>query len=280
MNWAGLRMRGAKEENEVQGSFYLHVACDADRERIGELLAKACAGETSHFEFKTSGPRERILKSCFVPIKNRNGGVERLMGITEDITEQKEAAEHIRNLAFYDALTQLPNRRLLIDRLGQAKALSKRSGRYSALVFLDLDNFKPLNDMHGHDMGDLLLIEAAHRLTGCVREMDTVARFGGDEFVVVLGELDADRKRAVAQAGIIVEKIRNALAQPYLLTPGHDGENATAVEHHCTSSIGVVLFLDHEASQDDILRWADAAMYQAKQDGRNKVRFFDRPRGD
>lgn len=280
MNEAGLRMRGAKEESEVRGSFYLNIACDTDRERVGKLLARAYAGETSHFEFKTAGPHGRVLKSCFVPIKNRNGGVERLMGITEDITEQKEAAEHIRNLAFYDTLTQLPNRRLLNDRLGQAKALSKRSGRYSALVFLDLDNFKPLNDLYGHDMGDLLLIEAAHRLTRCVREMDTVVRFGGDEFVVVLSELDMDRKCAAAQAGIIVEKIRTALAQPYLLTPGHDGNKETAVEHHCTSSIGVVLFVDHEASQDDILRWADMAMYQAKQAGRNIIRFFDGPRGN
>lgn len=280
MNWAGLRMRGAKDESEVRGSFYLHLVCDADRERIGDLLVRACAGETSHFEFKTAGPHGRVLKSCFVPIKNPFGEVERLMGITEDITEQKEAAEYIRSLAFYDPLTQLPNRRLLNDRLEQVKALSKRSGRYSALVFLDLDNFKPLNDLHGHDMGDLLLIEAARRLSRSVRELDTVARFGGDEFVVVLSELDAEKNRATAQADIIVEKIRTALAQPYLLATGDDGDHATVLEHHCTSSIGVVLFLDHEVSQDDILRWADMAMYQAKQAGRNSIRFFDEDRDD
>ena len=128
------------------------------------------------------------------------------MGITEDITERKEAEEHIHNFAFYDALTQLPNRRLLNDRLEQAKAASKRNGRYVAVMFLDLDNFKPLNDMHGHDVGDLLLIEAAHRITHCVREMDTVSRFGGDEFVVILGELDVDREPSIAYAGIVAEK--------------------------------------------------------------------------
>jgi diguanylate cyclase (GGDEF)-like protein/PAS domain S-box-containing protein len=275
MNSAGLRMRGLKEGSEVQGSLYLNIVCAADRERIEKLLARAYAGEISHFEFKAGGTRGRILKSCFVPIKNKDGGVERVMGITEDITEQKEAEEHIRNLAFYDALTQLPNRRLLDDRLRQVNAVSKRSGRYNALMFLDLDNFKLLNDMYGHSVGDLLLVEVAHRITLCVREMDTVARFGGDEFVVMLSELDVEKEQAFEQTRIIAERIRNALAEPYLLTRKL-GENVeTTAEHRCTSSIGVVLFVDHDVSQEDILKWADMAMYQAKQDGRNTTRFFD-----
>jgi len=276
MNWAGLLMLGVKEEGEVQGSLYLDVVSVDDRERIGELLAKAYTGEISHFEFKAIGPRGRTLKSCFVPIKNKNDGVERLLGITEDISEQREAEELIRNFAFYDTLTQLPNRRLLTDRLGQAKAASKRSGCYGAVMFLDLDNYKSINDTHGHDVGDLLLIEVAHRITRCVREMDTVARFGGDEFVVMLSELNVDKELSVAQAGIVAEKIRTALAEPYWLTCKHDGNAETMVEHHCTSSIGVVLFNDHEASHEDILKWADMAMYQAKEDGRNIIRFFDR----
>lgn len=256
-------MRGIKEEREVKGSLYLNVVSIADRERIGALLAKAYAGEICNFEFKASGPRGRILKSCFVPIRNKNGGVERLIGITEDITEQKEAEDHIRNLAFYDTLTQLPNRRLLNDRLGQAQAVSKRSGRYGAVMFLDLDNFKSLNDTHGHNVGDLLLIEVAHRITRCVREMDTVARFGGDEFVVMLSDLDVDKKLSVAQAGIVAAKIRITLAEPYLLTCRYDGNVETTVGHHCTASIGFALSIDHEASQEDILKWADIAMYQA-----------------
>jgi diguanylate cyclase (GGDEF)-like protein/PAS domain S-box-containing protein len=275
MNSAGLRMRGLKEGSEVQGSLYLNIVCAADLERIEKLLTRAYAGEISHFEFKAGGTRGRILKSCFVPIKNKDGGVERVMGITEDITEQKEAEEHIRNLAFYDVLTQLPNRRLLNDRLKQVNAAGKRSGRYNALMFLDLDNFKLLNDVYGHGVGDLLLIEVAHRITRCVREMDTVARFGGDEFVVMLSELDVEKKQAFKQTRIVAEKIRSALAKPYLLTRGREENVETTVEHHCTSSIGVVLFVDHDINQEDILKWADIAMYQAKQDGRNTIRFFD-----
>ena len=274
MSQAGLRMRGVDNESEVQGTLYLDVVCSEDRERIAELFARAYTRETSHFEFKSSGSRGRILKSCFVPIKNKNGGVEKLMGITEDITERKKAEELVRNFAFYDTLTQLANRRLLNDRLRQAMATSKRSGRYGAVMFLDLDNFKPLNDTHGHDMGDLLLIEVAHRITRCVREIDTVARFGGDEFVVILSELDVDKELSIAQAGIIAEKIRIALAEPYLLIRKQDDNTESTVEHHCTASIGVVLFINHETSPEDALKWSDMAMYKAKDDGRNTVHLF------
>lgn len=182
--------------------------------------------------------------------------------------------EEIHNLAFHDTLTQLPNRRLLEDRLVQTMAASKRSGLYCALLFLDMDNFKTLNDTHGHIAGDLLLIEAARRLNGCVREMDTVARFGGDEFVVVLGELDVDKARSVTQASIVAEKIRAALGEPYALKI-READRAEIIEHHCTSSIGAVLFVNHGASAEDILRWADTAMYQAKEAGRNLIRFYD-----
>jgi diguanylate cyclase (GGDEF)-like protein/PAS domain S-box-containing protein len=274
MSQAGLRMRGVKTEGEVQGVLYLDGVCAADRQRIAELFAKACAGKTSHFEYKASGSRGQIYKSCFVPIKNKNGDVEKLMGITEDITERKKAEELVRNFAFYDTLTQLANRRLLNDRLRQAMAASKRSGRYGAVLFLDLDNFKPLNDKYGHDMGDLLLVEVAHRIIRCVREIDTVARFGGDEFVVILSELDVDKELSIAQAGIIAEKIRITLAEPYWLNRNQDDNTASTVEHHCTASIGVVLFVNHETSPEDVLKWSDMAMYQAKDDGRNTVHLF------
>lgn len=274
MNPAGLRMLGFNEEHEVQGFLYLNSVSEADRERIGSLLTQAYAGETSHFEFRANEPGGQIYKSCFVPIKNKNGNIEKLMGITEDITERKQAEEQVRNLAFYDTLTKLANRRLLNDRLGQAMAASKRSRHYGAVMFLDLDNFKPLNDTYGHDMGDLLLIEVAHRLNACVREMDTVARFGGDEFVVMLSKLDTDKELSIAQVGIVAEKIRATLSEPYLLTRQQENHANTTVEHHCTSSIGVVLFINHEASPEDILRWADMAMYQAKEKGRNRVHFF------
>ena len=187
---------------------------------------------------------------------------------------RKAAEDKIHNLAFYDSLTNLPNRRLLNDRLTQVMALSKHSGRYAALMFLDLDNFKSLNDTHGHDVGDLLLIAVAHRISRCVREMDTVARFGGDEFVVVLGELDMDQAKSNSQANIVAEKIRRILAEPYILTFEQDS-SARTIEHHCTSSIGVVLFMNHEISEEDILQRADTAMYQAKEGCRDQSRFFN-----
>jgi diguanylate cyclase (GGDEF)-like protein len=183
--------------------------------------------------------------------------------------------EQIHQLAFFDPLTQLPNRRLLDDRLGQALAASKRSGLYGALMFLDLDNFKPLNDTHGHVAGDLLLVEVARRLTAFVRETDTVARIGGDEFVVLLNELHADKTTSTEQTGAVAEKIRVALAEPYQLSVTQPGEPVTAVEHHCSASIGVVLFVNHLSSKIDLLKWADAAMYQAKDAGRNVIRFYE-----
>jgi diguanylate cyclase (GGDEF)-like protein len=142
------------------------------------------------------------------------------------------------------------------------------------LLFLDLDNFKPLNDTHGHNVGDLLLIEAARRISNCVREADTVARFGGDEFVVILSELEVDKAESSSQAGIVAEKIRVSLAEPYVLTVQTDGNTQTTVEHHSTSSVGVVLFIDHDTPPEDAIKWADLAMYQAKEAGRNLIRFY------
>lgn len=190
-----------------------------------------------------------------------------------DITERKKNEEIIHNLALHDTLTQLPNRRLLIERLGQSLAATKRSGRYGALIFIDLDNFKPLNDTHGHAVGDLLLIEVAHRMTTCLREVDTVARLGGDEFVVLLNDLNEDKTESLKHACHVAEKIRITLARPYSLKLQSEENTDTFVEHHCTSSIGVTLFNQND-TQDDILKWADAAMYQAKDDGRNLVRFY------
>jgi diguanylate cyclase (GGDEF)-like protein/PAS domain S-box-containing protein len=208
-------------------------------------------------------------------VKDKNGKINFYVAVFSDITERKQDEEKIRQLAFYDALTKLPNRRLLNDRLKQAIASSKRSNRYGALMFLDLDNFKPLNDTHGHDVGDLLLIEVANRLTRCVREVDTVARFGGDEFVVMLSELDTDETLSTTNAGIVAEKIRKNLAEPYFLNlHQQQGEQSVAVEHHCTTSIGVVLFISHKASMEDFLKWADMAMFQAKEAGRNQIRFY------
>ena len=230
--------------------------------------------QTEIFEWE-SGYSRVALEWRAIPEANEDGSIETVLGLSRDITERKHLEDEVRQLAFHDALTKLPNRRLLNDRLGQALAASKRSGCYGAMMFLDLDNFKLLNDMHGHEVGDLLLIEAADRLKSCVREMDTVARFGGDEFVVMISELNADKSESGTQAGIIAEKVRAALAKPYVLQVQHEGTAETTVEHYCTASIGVVLFSQHEASQDDILKWADMAMYQAKEAGCNLIRFHD-----
>ena len=208
-------------------------------------------------------------------VKDDGGNISNYVATMTDITVRKYAEDEIRNLAFYDTLTQLPNRRLLSDRLGQLMAASKRGGRYGALMFLDLDNFKPLNDAHGHAVGDLLLVEASERLRSCVREIDTVARFGGDEFVVLWSELEPGIAASRAQAEIVAEKIRSRLAESYLLTIRREGQADTRIEHHCTVSIGVTLFINHESSQDDILKWADKAMYEAKDAGRNSIRFYD-----
>ena len=208
-------------------------------------------------------------------VKRGDGVVTYYVATLSDITVRKAAENEIKNMAFYDTLTQLPNRRMLMDRLSQAIATSKRSGRYGALMFLDLDNFKPLNDKHGHVVGDLLLIEVARRLTSCVREADTIARFGGDEFVVMLSTLDVDKVEPITQVGIIAEKIRLILAEPYTLEIQQNGHAATTVNHHCTSSIGVVLFTNQETGPEEILKCADMAMYKAKREGRNLIRFYE-----
>ncbi|MDD2862274.1 MAG: GGDEF domain-containing protein, partial [Acidiphilium sp.] len=189
-------------------------------------------------------------------------------------TSRKRLEEEVRHLAFYDALTNLPNRRLLNERLIQAIAACKRTGSYGAVMFLDLDNFKPLNDTHGHVAGDMLLVEAASRLKNCVREIDAVARFGGDEFVVMLSDLDVDKTEAISKAQLVAKKILTALSAPYLLTVSSDGQPISKIEHYCTASIGVAMFPGQKGGQDDPLKWADTAMYQAKEAGRNSIRFY------
>ncbi|MFZ4479331.1 MAG: diguanylate cyclase domain-containing protein [Rhodoferax sp.] len=206
-------------------------------------------------------------------IDTRSGALA-LHGTVQDITERVALEEQVRQLAYQDGLTQLPNRNLLNDRLAQAMAVSKRSGCHVALMFLDLDNFKALNDTQGHGVGDLLLTEVARRLAACVREMDTVARFGGDEFVVILGELGLDRQESLAQARTVAEKIRLSLSEPYQLNIGqHEGSAAGWAEHRCTVSIGVVVFAAQQTSADELMKWADTAMYQAKEAGGNMARF-------
>jgi diguanylate cyclase (GGDEF)-like protein/PAS domain S-box-containing protein len=211
---------------------------------------------------------------CITAILDANGTVTHYVGTFTDISQRKADEERIKNLAYYDSLTTLPNRTLLFDRLKLALNTSKRNKTHGALMFLDLDNFKALNDTLGHDRGDQLLIEVGRRLQSCVREADTVARLGGDEFVVMLEFLDEQLVEAIAQAQAIAEKIRSTLSELYLLKGEPDNDPDTVVEHYSTGSIGFVLFMGHETSSEELLKRADLAMYQAKQAGRNTIRAF------
>ncbi len=200
------------------------------------------------------------------PIRQPDGRITHYLAVKQDITEIKAAEEEINSLAFYDPLTRLPNRRLLLDRLKQALTASARNGNYGALLLIDLDHFKTLNDTMGHDVGDLLLKQVAHRITLCVRDGDTVARFGGDEFLVILVGLSSKEKDAGTATESVSGKILASFKQTHQLG---------SLVHHSTASIGVTLFKGDAASVDDLIKQADLAMYKAKSVGRNLVRFFD-----
>lgn len=199
-------------------------------------------------------------------VYDRSGQAIGVLGIARNVTERKRAEAQIQQLAFFDPLTGLCNRRLFHDRLAQAQASSMRHGQWAAVCFIDLDNFKDLNDTQGHDQGDLLLKQVSQRLQAAVREQDTVARLGGDEFVLLLEELGPQEDQAALYANTVGQKLLEALTEPYALGRG---------PHHNTPSIGITLFRDHSERVEDILKRADLAMYQAKSAGRNTVRFFD-----
>lgn len=220
----------------------------------GEVWGKRKGGEAY--------PARLILST----VKNAEGIVTNYVAALTDITANKAASDEIKNLAFFNPLTKLPNRRLLMDRLKQALVSSSRSGNKGALLFLDLDRFKTLNDTLGHDIGDLLLKQVAERLSHCVRAGDTIAHIGGDEFILLLEDLSSDAIEAAAQAETVSNKILNAISQQYQLD---------VHSYRSTASIGSVIFNGHDVSLDELLKQADIAMYQAKDSGRNTLRFFD-----
>ncbi len=199
-------------------------------------------------------------------VRNKEGKVTHYVGSHADITERKQAEAEIKDLAFFDQLTGLPNRTLFGDRLRQAIRASSRSGNFGVLLFIDLDNFKELNDTMGHDVGDRLLRQVAKRLITQAREVDTVARLGGDEFVVIIANLSTVEREAVNQAETIAEKTLDTLRLPY---------NLGEVTYTSTASIGATLFKEKRDTFEELMKQADLAMYKSKAVGRNTVRFFD-----
>jgi diguanylate cyclase (GGDEF)-like protein len=264
----GLAMLGhAGSEGAPVGEAWLEQVHPEDRRAVEEALAASADGFDAEFRLRhRSGHWVWILSRGKVTDRDAGGTALRLVGTHMDITGRKQAEAEIAQLAFYDGLTGLPNRRLLLDRLGQSLAKSERRKSIGAVLFLDLDNFKSLNDTLGHHMGDRLLQRVAMRLQESMRETDTVARLGGDEFVVLLEDLGGSAAEARGHAGVIAAKIVRVLGMPHTIE-GH--------EIHSTPSVGVALFDARTHSVDELLKQADMAMYEAKAGGRNDYHFFD-----
>lgn len=255
--------------DEIVGKSVKILAPPGREQEVIDLLAVVEGGKSVvHYETtrRRKDGRQIEVSLSLSPIRDADGVIRGISTIARDITERKAAERQIEHLAYYDLLTQLPNRRLLLDRLQQALAGSARSRQGGALLFIDLDNFKILNETCGHDVGDRLLVEVAQRLVASVRDGDTVARLGGDEFVVMLEDLGECAQEAAAQAKDVGESILSSLNRPYTI--------AGRVQHS-TPSIGITLFTDRDDSVDELLKQADIAMYQAKSAGRNTLRFFD-----
>ena len=261
------RIFGLPEDTTGSYDTYLARIHAQDRGAVDHAWQEALKGAAFDHEHRIMvGEAVRWIRQKADLEFAADGTALRAVGIAQDITERKAAEEHINTLAYYDPLTRLPNRRLLRDRMKQALASCSRSGRGGALFFIDLDNFKTLNDTLGHDIGDFLLQQVAQRLHTCVREVDTVARLGGDEFVVLLADLSEEPGEAAAQARTVGEKILAVLDQPQLLA---------GYAHRSTASIGIALFGRGPTTANDLLKQADIAMYQAKAAGRNALSFFE-----
>jgi len=265
VNQAFLDVMGFKRDEVIgRTSLELNLWADPrDLENVDEILKQTlqCRNVEIQFRKKDGETLWGLMSSSVMEID----GVQCVLTVTRDISSAKAAEDEIRSLAFYDPLTGLPNRRLLMERLHVTLASSSRTGRLRALLFVDLDNFKTLNDTLGHQTGDLLLQEAAKRLTACVREADTVGRLGGDEFVLMLEDLSDLPEDAAAQAKAVGEKILSVVTQPYQLN---------GRECRSSASIGISVFGGRRENSNEILQQADIAMYQAKAAGRNTMRFF------
>ncbi len=266
INPAGLAMLEASSPASLIGQPMVDRVAPEYRSEYLNLHRRVLSGEAGQMQYETLGLRggRRWLETSAVPFHDHGQVVQ--LAVTRDVTERKHAEEEINHLAFFDHLTNLPNRRLLLDRMGQAMSASGRTDTFAALLFIDLDRFKAVNDALGHAMGDSLLMQVAQRLTANLRMGDTVARLGGDEFVVMLANLDPSMHTAAIQTESVGEKVHHTLDLEYDLG-GHP--------YRCTSSIGVTLFKGTKVNADSLLRQADLAMYKAKEEGRDRVYFFD-----
>ncbi len=268
VNTSFMRLTGYNREEIIGKNLRILQSGKTPESTYDALWECLTKGETWQGELynKRKDGSEFIEHAIISPIRQADGSITNYVAILEDITEKKRAEAEIHRLAFYDTLTGLPNRALLQDRLQQTLVTSSRNKRGGAVLFIDLDNFKELNDTLGHEIGDALLQQIAQRLLTCVREGDTVARIGGDEYVIILADLSEQSLEAAAQTKSIAEKILHAMEQRFQLS-----------EHvyHCTASIGCTLFNDRQHSKDELLKQADIAMYQAKKSGHNTQRFFD-----
>ncbi|HYD95279.1 MAG TPA: EAL domain-containing protein [Noviherbaspirillum sp.] len=236
----------------------------AELDKVRRALRRKEAVSVELINYSKSGEKF-WMEIDIAPVAATGAAISHFVSIQRDITQRKAAEAEIERLAFYDPLTRLPNRRLLLDRLHHALQTADRKANCGALMYLDLDNFKSLNDTSGHDIGDRLLVQVARRLENAVRKSNTIARLGGDEFVVLLEDLDGDVEEAAAQAEIVAEKVLSTFAAPFRLGK---------YEHYCSTSIGVTLFCS-QYDPDEVLKRADVAMYQAKSAGKNAIRFFD-----
>jgi diguanylate cyclase (GGDEF)-like protein/PAS domain S-box-containing protein len=263
-------MLGYVPDEQADAEAWVRLTHPDDRPYVAAFLDELLPGprQSYNIEFRLrhhDGHYVPILSRGFI-LRDGGGKAVRLSGTNTDLTERKQVEHRIHELAYFDQLTGLPNRRFLIDELGQILARNGRAGRHGALLFLDLDNFKLLNDTMGHDVGDLLLREVARRLRRALREGDHLARLGGDEFVIVLENLGQSPAEATAEVHAVGRKLLDVLGEPFELA-----------ERQCASSpsIGATLFDGAPTSIDLLLRQADLAMYRAKEEGRNTLRFFD-----
>jgi diguanylate cyclase (GGDEF)-like protein/PAS domain S-box-containing protein len=271
INQAGCRLMGWPEAGITGRDWFDHFVPSRYRAEAARAFAAMMSGEGAADEYSeglvlTRHGEERIVSWHHTVLRDAAGNITGTLSSGMDITRRKQAEAEIHRLAFYDPLTGLANRRLLYDRLHQAFAKSTRQQSHGAILFIDLDHFKTLNDTRGHDVGDQLLIEVAKRLVDAVREEDTVARLGGDEFVVMLERLGGELLPAAFQAERVAEKIRAALNRPYALN---------SHEYLSSPSIGISLFLAGKKTVDELLKHADIALYRAKGAGRNAIRCFD-----